>query len=540
VKWWAPGAVLAATACSAGSGVHTERAVEVTVRTLSPSTLDWSSCPDLADDLSAEWECAWVDAPLDHADPSGDTISVALSRPVLDDSDTRRPLVVNPGGPGGSGIELAWYLIDLLPAELLDDYYPVGWDPRGVGRSLPAVDCGDFDRFAIPDVQTCIDNTGSLLAQVGAADAALDLDQVRAALGVERLDYLGYSYGTALGAIYAMAHPDGVGRFVLDGATDPTAGDPDGPLALDGVPDYAADETDAVIARFHELCDASAVCAAGPHSELLLDQLEVTIRDLPTAEFSGEPAHMERIDLEELMVGAMFDPWSWGLIGDALRDGADGDASTLAALSSYLLNGYPAPPPGEEPVREFGGAHFAIYCADFGHIEGAWECDGMPDADRLPSIEAVDVAEPIVVVGTAFDPATPGRHAAEFAAALEDAVAISWEGVGHTAFPVDPCLDDLVVGHLVDGVVPDDGETCPFVEGITTDAELGDYLFDYPPDWVEGMIEDVLVAEGTGESVAACRAGELSDDDHRAVTHILLGVESDAAETGRRQASDAC
>ena len=226
--------------------MRTEQAAQVTVpSTLPTSALEWSSCPDLADDLSTEWECTWVDAPLDHADPAGDTISVALSRPVLDEGDTRRPLVLNPGGPGGSGIELAWYLIDLLPPDLLDEYYPVGWDPRGVGRSLPAVDCGDFDDFAIPDVQTCIDRTGPLLAQVGAADSALDLDHVRAALGVERLDYLGYSYGTALGAVYAMAHPDRVGRFVLDGAFDPTAGDPDGPLASDGMPDYAADETDA-------------------------------------------------------------------------------------------------------------------------------------------------------------------------------------------------------------------------------------------------------------------------------------------------------
>ena len=149
------------------------------------------------------------------------------------------------------------------------------------------------------------------------------------------------------------------------------------------MPDYAADETDAVIARFHELCDASAACAAGPDSSVLVDELEVTIRDLPTAQFPGEPAQMERIDLEELMAGAMFDPWSWGLIGDALADGADGDASTLAAFSSYLINGYPEPPPGEEPLTEFGSAHFAIYCADFGHVEGVWECEGMPEADRF-------------------------------------------------------------------------------------------------------------------------------------------------------------
>ena len=210
--------------------MRTERAAQVTAPI--ESDLEWSECRDQLVELLTDWECAWVDAPLDHDDPAGDTISVALSRPVLDEGDTRRPLVVNPGGPGGSGIELAWSLVDLLPPDLLDEYYPVGWDPRGVGRSLPAVDCGDFDDFAIPDVQACIDRTGPLLAQVGAADSALDLEYVRAALGVERLDYLGYSYGTALGAVYAMAHPDRVGRFVLDGAVDPTAGDPDGPLAV--------------------------------------------------------------------------------------------------------------------------------------------------------------------------------------------------------------------------------------------------------------------------------------------------------------------
>ena len=128
-------------------------------------------------------------------------------------------------------------------------------------------------RPACPTRTTCIERTGPLLGEVGAADSALDLEAVRVALGVERLDYLGYSYGTALGSVYAMAHPDGVGRFVLDGAFDPTAGDPDGPLAADGVPDYAADETDDVIARFHELCDASTECAAGPDSRALVEDL---------------------------------------------------------------------------------------------------------------------------------------------------------------------------------------------------------------------------------------------------------------------------
>ena len=260
----------------------------------------------------------------------------------------------------------------------------------------------------------------------------------------DRLDYLGFSYGTALGAVYAMAYPDHVGRFVLDGSIDPTAGDPAGQLLADGVPDYAADEIDAAIARFHELCDASSLCAAGPESARLVDNLESTIRDLTTADFPAGPSQLNRIDLADLMVGITYDPGSWGLVGDALRDAADGNASTLAALASYLRRGYPAPagPEDEGPFVDFSAAHFAIFCADFSQIVRMWGCDAMPDADPLPVITAVDVAEPIVVVGTSHDPLTPGHHATEMAAALGDAVAVTWEGVGHTAFPVTTCLDD--------------------------------------------------------------------------------------------------
>ena len=539
---------MAVIACSAGPAVHTDEASQRVEDTTPPtsngpspvSTVDWSTCPDLDPDLTLAWECASVPVPLDHADPSGEQVTVALTRPQLDAGDDRRPLVLDPGGPGASGIELAWYLVDVLPGDLLDHFFPVGWDPRGVGRSVPPVDCGPIGPFGVPAAEDCIAGTGDLLSQVGAADAALDLEQVRVALGVDRLDYLGYSYGTALGAVYAMAYPDGVGRFVLDGAIDPTAGDPRGPLSADGVPDYAADELDDVIDRFHELCDASTQCAAGPDSEALVDDLGATIRDLSTADFPGPPTQMNRIDLEDLMIGITYDPWSWGLVGDALRDGADGDASTLAALSSYLLDGYPADEVDDDALSEFGAAHYAIYCADFSNVPDAWGCEGMPDADPLPVITAVDVAEPIVVIGTTDDPSTPGRHAGELADALGDAVSIMWEGVGHTAFPVSQCLDGLVVDYLVDGVVPADGASCPFVDGLSTDTEIGDHLFGYPSWWVRPWLADVLIAEGTEPDQARCMAGELTSVDHRIITHLLLGVHSTQADDARATAAAAC
>ena len=277
----------ASLSCSAVPGVRTDRAVQpdeppVTTSTEPPATtttptpttpatgsttptprpasaLVWRACEDVPAGVTDDWECALVTTPLDHDDPGGAQIQVALSRPA-GLTGGQNPLLFNPGGPGGSGIEMMWWLTDLLPFDLLTTHYPVGWDPRGVGRSVPAVDCGALDRFELPDAERCVAGTGTeLLAQVGAADSALDMESIRVALDVDRLDYVGYSYGTALGAVYAMAHPEGVGRFVLDGAIDPRAGDADGPLAAEGVADYAADEVDVVIA-------GSTSCAMRPSS----------------------------------------------------------------------------------------------------------------------------------------------------------------------------------------------------------------------------------------------------------------------------------
>ncbi len=504
------GALVLAAACATDPGVRTEGAMAIASDTTATADesgvpVEWGACPGIgAHELTTDWECGWVTVPLDRGEPGGATVEVALSRPVLEGGDDRRPLVINPGGPGAPGVEFVWTFADVLPPELLDVFYPVGWDPRGVGLSRPAIECGPADEMGIPDPGECVERTGELLGFVGAADAALDLEEVRLALGVDRLDYLGYSYGTALGAVYAMAHPDGVGQFVLDGAIDPSAGDPDNPLALDGAPDYSADELDAVVARFRELCDASTECAAGPDSGAVIDGLRGTIRGLPTAHFAGDPEELSRLDLDELIDGAMYDPWTWGLIGDALRDAADGDASTLAALSAYGLE-----VATEGSSDQFAAANFAIHCADFSDVPDRWGCDGMPAAADLPVISTVDVAAPILVIGTQYDPATPGRHAEELAAALGDAVAMRWEGLGHTAYPVSECVDGAVDDFLIDGRLPAAGTSCPFVDGETTDEGIADVLFGYPRPWIDGWIESELVYDGSSEEEATCLAGAL-------------------------------
>jgi pimeloyl-ACP methyl ester carboxylesterase len=470
--------------------------------------------------------------PLDRADPASRYIEVAITRPELVAGDTRRPLVFDPGGPGGSGIDLVRTLTDVLPPRLLDHYYPVGWDPRGVGRSDPAVDCGLVPPDELPDPEECLARTGDLLAEVGAPDAAADLDDIRAALGVERLDYVGYSYGTALGAVFAMLHPDRVGRFVLDGAFDPEAARDDRPgIAMDETA-YAADGVAGVVARFHELCDATSECAAGPSSADSLDELAGHIADVPTPNFSGAPDAVDALELDAVVAGAMLDPWSWGLIGDALAEAAGGDASSLAALSQWVL--------GDPQLGFFDDANFAIFCADFSHLDGVAGCAGMPEADHLPVVTEVDVDTPILVIGTRHDPLTPGRHAEELAAALGDAVTMTWDGVGHTAFPVSECVDDAVTDYLVDGTAPEPDLVCPFVDGLVRDRDIGRYLFEYPPEWVRPLLEEKLLAEGIDGEQASCLAGELDRADHRVITHVLLGVTSSRATAARLRAESSC
>ncbi len=140
---------------------------------------------------------------------------------------------------------------------------------------------------------------------------------------------------------------------------------------------------------------------------------------------------------------------------------------------SYLLLPYDDEIPVDD--ESFDAAFFAIQCADFSDVPEVWGCEGMPPAADLPVIESVDVQLPILVVGTRSDPATPGHDAVELAAALGDARAITWEGIGHTAFPIGGgCLDETVVAYLVSAVLPANGATCPFVDGATTDTETAD------------------------------------------------------------------
>ena len=200
-----------------------------------PSTLDWRSC-------RGGFQCATLTVPWDDAVPDGRTVDLALLRAPARDQERRiGSLVMNPGGPGGSAVEFVRSIYSSLPAELRDRFDIVGFDPRGSGQSDP-VECGyDMDAlYALdfsPDdqaerdeliagmqsfVDACVVTNGDYLRHVSTADTVRDLEKVRAALGDDKLTFLGYSYGTYIGAKYAEAFPDKVRALVLDGAVDPS------------------------------------------------------------------------------------------------------------------------------------------------------------------------------------------------------------------------------------------------------------------------------------------------------------------------------
>ncbi|UQX03851.1 alpha/beta hydrolase [Streptomyces sp. RerS4] len=202
------------------------------------AALRWTGC---ATPRYPTLQCASLKVPLDHDRPAGRQISLALTRVPHTAATSQGPLLVNPGGPGGSGRALAGFVATSLPKDVAAQYDVIGFDPRGVGHSEPALDCGGnhfkpvrpdsvpreaaVERANLERVRdfavSCQSRHADVLPYIGTVAAARDLEVLRTALGAPRLSYFGYSYGTYLGAVYAKLHPDRVHRLVLDSVVDP-------------------------------------------------------------------------------------------------------------------------------------------------------------------------------------------------------------------------------------------------------------------------------------------------------------------------------
>lgn len=228
----------AAAALGAVAAVVAGSLAAAPVRAATAPAPVWTAC---ATPGHPTLQCASVRVPLNHADPAGRQITLALSRVPHTARTSEGPLLVNPGGPGGSGLELAGFVASALPKSVAARYDVIGFDPRGVGRSTPALTCAP-GHFAAPRpdsvpaspaleranldrarsfAEACGRRYADVLPYLDTVSAARDLDVVRRALGAPRVSYFGYSYGTYLGAVYAKLYPGRVHRLVLDSIVDP-------------------------------------------------------------------------------------------------------------------------------------------------------------------------------------------------------------------------------------------------------------------------------------------------------------------------------
>ena len=452
-------------------------------------TLAWTACGGAV--------CSWVRVPVDYAKPKGDTIRLRVKFRPAESHHRIGSLLINPGGPGGSGVDFVGPFIKQAGQSLLEAYDVVGFDPRGVGQSAPLTCLSDraFDRYneldPTPDDpaeidaldkgfrsvgKACVKGSGELAAHVSTAENARDLDILRALMGEKDLDYYGASYGTQLGATYASMFPKSVGSMVLDGAVDPERS-----KERQGYGQAKGFEN--ALRSFLKSCFKKDVCPLGKDAGDAEDRIVALLAQLDDKPIRtrGERDLTENAAIYGLAY-AMYDRKAWSVLTTGLDRASFGDGTIMLALSdqyfgrkndgTYLDN-------GSRVVN-------AIRCLDFPKapsdttIEGllpsyekaapvfgaamAWtagECRDWPVKSTPQQPIDAKGAPPIMVVGTTRDPATPYSWAKSLAKELDTKLLVTRVGDGHTGYGVgNACVDKAVDAFLVKGTKSKPGLRC--------------------------------------------------------------------------------
>jgi pimeloyl-ACP methyl ester carboxylesterase len=476
---WCAVLAVAAGCSSPGGGPPVERTGAIT----------WTQCGRV--------QCGELSVPLDPGRPDGRRIALAL---------VRRPaslprvgvLLTNPGGPGASGVEFLASETSILDMDMMRRFDIVSWDPRGVGRSAP-VECDDRldDFYAVNrDVRTphdvernvaaarafvasCTERSRELLEHVSTEDTVRDMDAIRAALGEERISYLGFSYGSYLGALYAERFPQHLRAAVLDGAVDPTA-------TFEEAAVVQARGFERQLEAFFAWCARDERCgfARGADPRAAFDRLADAVAAEPTpATVDGQARTLGPGEFDIGVASALYGGEAlYPALGAALAQTARGlgdmllrfaDAYTgrrsdgtysnrTAAL--YAVNCVDGPVP-RAPARYDAVARLAAAVAPHFGRTTAWlalPCAFWPARSpaTLPAITA-PAAPPLLVVGKTDDPATPYEWAQELAAQLATAELLTHEASGHTSYGQgDVCVNDVVDRYLESVLAPPGGARC--------------------------------------------------------------------------------
>lgn len=466
--------------------------------------VQWAPCqpagPTDESRIPAGAECGLLSVPVDYEKPDGDVARLAMIRfPAT--GDKIGSLVINPGGPGESGVEAAASMLSTVPQSVRERFDVVGFDPRGVASSTPAVWCNsdaDNDRLrADPQVdytpegveyienetkefiQRCVDKTGEeFLANVGTANVARDLDSIREALGDEKLTYLGYSYGTRIGATYAENFPDKVRAMILDGAVDPNAD----PLEAD-IRQAAAFQT-----AFN---DYAADCAKDPDCPLGTDPAKAvevyqSLVD-PLVENPAETDDPRGLSYSDAIVGTiqtLYSPSLWRYLTQGLTELRSGRGDTMLALADLYMRR-----DAQGHYNNSTDARVAVNCVDrpavtdrekiveqdrklrevapfmsYGEFTGHAPLSTCAFWPVPPTSEPHEISvsglPPILVVSTTNDPATPYQAGVDLARQLGGTL-VTFEGTQHTVvFQGNACVDDIAATYLIDVTVPPPDTRC--------------------------------------------------------------------------------
>jgi pimeloyl-ACP methyl ester carboxylesterase len=489
---------LTATACTASGGATPGEArpsgTPAGLETYYKQKPAWTDC-------KGGFQCADLKVPRNYGAPGNGQMKIAVIRlPAHDKAHRVGSLVTNPGGPGGSGVKFIRESGQAFGKALRSRFDLVGFDPRGVGESDPVrcLSSKDLDRYfsidTSPDDQKevadlvstskafaagCDAKSGTNLPYVGTVNAARDMDVLRAALGDKRLSFLGFSYGTYLGAFYANQFPKNVRALVLDGAVDPK-------LSANEVNLEQARGFETALRAFAADCLKQPDCPLGKGS---VDEALKKVSDLqrktdrtPLKSTLGDGRQVTEAFVTLGIATALYNKQSWPALRLALKQAMEGDGTMLLRLSDLLvereengqytnqteanmaINCLDKPYPGDLKGVQQAAEESKKSAPRFGPfvVWGSLPCSYWPTKNtQQPQAVAARGAAPIVVVGTTRDPATPYKWAKNLAGELESGRLLTLEGDGHTAYlQGNPCISKAIEHYLVTEQPPKEGTTC--------------------------------------------------------------------------------
>jgi pimeloyl-ACP methyl ester carboxylesterase len=497
-----PGSGATAEAPSGGASGAVVDGVPAELEAYYTQTVAWEDCEfeRAAAGADEDLQCAEVEVPLDYDDPAGESTTLVMAR-LPAGGESRGSLLLNPGGPGASGVDAMLDAEYMVTGDVRDAYDVVGFDPRGVGRSagIECLDDAELDAWRAepafdPDAQPvddvreqyreigerCVQNSGGIVAEMDTASAARDMDVLRAVLGEEKTHYLGFSYGTHLGAAYAELFPQRAGRLVLDGGVDPTLSN------MDATTDQAAGFEDN-LRHWVEVCQREyRGCAVGDgtvdQGVARVQELIASVEEQDVTGPDGRP--VTATNVVEGILSPLYSTSTYPALDEALKKAGEGDYSMLMSLSDATHGRGP----GGEYANNTTLAFTAVTCLDrsaegvtdeqmdrhqeeleelaptFGPYLGYGEaaCQGWPvdpPAEQAP-IDA-EGSDPLLVIGTTHDPATPYEWSRALVDQLDSAALLTYDSYGHTAYTSgNRCVQDAVEAYLLDGVLPAEGTTC--------------------------------------------------------------------------------